>query len=237
MLLSFPLETKLTNYPTHKNYPHRQRHIVIILYTHQCSPSLYSHFAITMFPTTAKEIKLALLTLWQKSVLKWLLRKKMHSSLSLTVDDSSHSPWYVSCEAVLSRNCSARSAVNRLPYNRHVTWWRTLQAFIGIFCMITQLAETERALIMSTNMQLCTIIWYAMSANPGIWAQRWLKSASSPPKNHIPSVHTKRQKTKDDFLRYKLFRINGEKTYSNVSNKLTVLKDSVDIPISPHTMF
>lgn len=141
--------------------------------THQRSPSLYSHFAITMFPTTAKEIKLALLTLWQKSVLKWLLRKKMHSSLSLTVDDSSHSPWYVSCEAVLSRNCSARSAVNRLPYNRHVTWWRTLQAFIGIFCMITQLAETERALNMSTNMQLCTIIWYAMSANPGIWAQRW----------------------------------------------------------------
>lgn len=42
-------------------------------------------------------------------VLKWLLRKKTLSSSSFTAAVSSHSPWYVSWEAVDSRNCSAIS--------------------------------------------------------------------------------------------------------------------------------
>ena len=53
-------------------------------------------------------------------VLKWLFLNKTHNSSSPIAELSSHRPWYVSCEAVLSRNCSAtRPAKNNILYKFH----------------------------------------------------------------------------------------------------------------------
>lgn len=51
--------------------------------------------------------EVSVFTLYLIMVLKWLFLKKTQSSPSCTVDVSSHKPWYVSCVAVLFRNCSA----------------------------------------------------------------------------------------------------------------------------------
>lgn len=51
-----------------------------------------------------------ILTLCLYKVLKWLFLKKTHSWFSFTVELSSYNPWYVSCEAVLSRKASASNA-------------------------------------------------------------------------------------------------------------------------------
>lgn len=47
-------------------------------------------------------------------VLKWLFLKNTQSSPSWTAEVNSHSPWYVSCVAVLFRNCSATNPIKAI---------------------------------------------------------------------------------------------------------------------------
>jgi hypothetical protein len=51
------------------------------------------------------------LTFCLNKVQKWLFLKNTQSWSGFTVEDSSHRPWYVSCDAVLSKKPSATSAV------------------------------------------------------------------------------------------------------------------------------
>jgi hypothetical protein len=59
-----------------------------------------------------------LLTFFLNMVLKWLFRNNTASSSWPMAAFSSQSPWYVSCEAVRSRNCSAiRAGRTESKYN------------------------------------------------------------------------------------------------------------------------